>query len=50
MFCDISIMAIIDFECVTGSYAKESKEDINKVAALFQADPQKMALLSILDD
>ncbi|CZR65293.1 uncharacterized protein PAC_15193 [Phialocephala subalpina] len=31
------------------SYAKASKENIDKIAALFQADPQKIELLSILD-
>ena len=43
-------MTIIDLKCVTRSYAKASKENIDKVAAPFQADPQKMELLSILDE
>ena len=43
-------MTIIDLKCVTRSYAKASREDIDKVAAPFQADPQKMELLSILDE
>ncbi|KAI9733848.1 MAG: hypothetical protein M1818_007115 [Claussenomyces sp. TS43310] len=42
-------MAFVDFECVTRSYAKVSKDNIDKVAAPFQADPQKMEFLSILD-
>lgn len=32
------------------SYAKASKENIDKIAAFFQADPQKVELLSILDE
>ncbi|KAG9240851.1 hypothetical protein BJ878DRAFT_263839 [Calycina marina] len=32
------------------SYVKSSKEEINKVALLFQADPQKMKLLSTIDE
>ena len=43
-------MTTIDFDCVIRTYAKVSKEDIDKVAAPFQADPQKMELLSILDE
>jgi hypothetical protein len=43
-------MTIIDLKCVTRSYAKASRENIDKVAARFQADPQKMELLSILDE
>jgi hypothetical protein len=43
-------MTIIDLKCVTRSYAKASSENIDKVAAPFQADPQKMELLSILDE
>ena len=43
-------MTIIDLKCVTRSYAKASRENIDKVAAPFQADPQKMELLSILDE
>jgi hypothetical protein len=43
-------MAFIDFECVTRNYAKASKENVDKTAALFQADLQKMELLSILDE
>ena len=43
-------MIIIDLKCVTRSYVKASKENIDKVAAPFQADPQKMELLSILDE
>jgi hypothetical protein len=43
-------MAFVDFEYVTRSYAKGSKESVDKVAALFQVDPQKMELLSILDE
>ncbi|KAH6662961.1 hypothetical protein B0J14DRAFT_684879 [Halenospora varia] len=31
------------------SYAKGSNENVDKIAALFQADPQKIELLSILD-
>ena len=42
-------MTVIDLECVTRSYVKASKENIDKVAAPFQADPQKIKLLSILD-
>jgi hypothetical protein len=36
--------------CVTRSYAKASRENINKVAALFQGDPQKIELLFILNE
>jgi hypothetical protein len=43
-------MACIDFECVTRSYAKASKEKVDTVVALFHADPQKIELLSILDE
>ena len=43
-------MAFVDFECVTRSYAKTSKENVDKIAVLFQADPQKIELLSILDE
>ena len=43
-------MTVIDLECVTRDYAKASKENIDKVAAPFQADPQKIELLSILDE
>ncbi|KAG9240040.1 hypothetical protein BJ878DRAFT_431158 [Calycina marina] len=32
------------------SYAKASKENVDKIAALFQADSRKMDLLSILDE
>ncbi|KAH8760754.1 hypothetical protein BGZ57DRAFT_770046 [Hyaloscypha finlandica] len=32
------------------TYAKASKENIDKIAAPFRADPQKMELLSILDE
>ncbi|CZR68400.1 uncharacterized protein PAC_18299 [Phialocephala subalpina] len=32
------------------SYAKASKENVDKIATLFQADPQKMELLSTLDE
>ena len=49
-FCDSYITAFADFECVTRSYAKGSKENIDKVAANFQADPQKIELLSILSE
>ena len=41
------IMTIINL-CAR-SYVKGSRENINKVATLFQADPQKIELLSILD-
>ncbi len=43
-------LTITDPEPVTRSYVKSSKEEINKVASLFQADSQKMKLLSILDE
>jgi hypothetical protein len=43
-------MAFADFECVTRSYAKASKENIDKIAVFFQEDPQKIELLSILDE
>lgn len=43
-------MTIIDLESIIRSYAKASKELIDKVAALFQADPPKMELLSILGE
>ena len=39
----------IDLECITRTYAKASKENINKIATPFHADPQKMELLSILN-
>lgn len=42
-------MAVINLKRVTRSYAKASKENIDKVAASFQVDPQKMELLFILD-
>ena len=48
--CNACIIAFIDVECVTRSYAKGSKENIDKVTAFFQADPQKMEFLSILDE
>jgi len=41
---------IANFDCVTRSFAKGSKEEVNKTTARFQADPQKMELLSILDE
>jgi len=34
----------------TRSYAKGSRENIDKVATPYQEDPQKMELLSILDE
>ncbi len=43
-------MTAIDFDYVIRTYAKASKENIDKVAILFQADLQKMELLSILDE
>jgi hypothetical protein len=43
-------MTVIDLECVARTYAKASKENIDKIAAPFRADPQKMELLSILDE
>ncbi len=43
-------MTVIDLECVTRGYVKASKENIDKVAAPFQADPRKIELLSILDE
>lgn len=43
-------MTVIDFECVTRGHAKASKENLDKIAASFQADSQKMELLSILDE
>ena len=43
-------MAFADFKCVTRSYAKGSKENIDKVAATFEVDPQKIELLSILSE
>jgi hypothetical protein len=42
-------MAATNLECFTRNYAKASKEDIDKAAAPFQADPQKIKLLSILN-
>ncbi len=42
-------MTVIDLECVTRDHAKASKENIDKIAIPFQAHPQKMELLSILD-
>ena len=50
MSCDACIMTVINLECVTRDYVKASKENIAKVAAPFQADPQKIELLSILDE
>ena len=50
MSCNVYIIAFINFHCVTRSYAKASKENVDKIAVLFQADPQKMELLSILDE
>ncbi len=44
------ITVFANIECVIRSYAKASKENIDKVAAHFQADPQKMELLSILSE
>lgn len=43
-------MTIINLESIIRSYAKASKENINKVAASFQAVPQKIELLSILGE
>lgn len=43
-------LTITDPKPVTRSYVKSSKEEIDKVVTLFQADPQKMELLSILDE
>ncbi len=50
MSCNVCIIAFINFPCVTRSYAKASKETIDMITTLFQADPQKMELLSILDE
>ena len=50
MSCNVCIIAFINFPCVTRSYAKASKETIHMITTLFQADPQKMELLSILDE
>jgi hypothetical protein len=43
-------MTVIDLKCVARTYTKASKENINKIATLFRADPQKIELLSILDE
>jgi hypothetical protein len=43
-------MTVIDLKRVTRDYAKASKENIDKIAVPFRADPQKMELLSILDE
>lgn len=48
--CNTCIVAFADFDCVTRSFAKASKEDVDKTTARFRADPQKMELLSILDE
>jgi len=49
MSCGACFLTITNLESVTRSYAKSSNENIDKIAASFQADPQKMELLSILD-
>ncbi|KAE8441970.1 hypothetical protein EG329_004137 [Mollisiaceae sp. DMI_Dod_QoI] len=43
-------MEFADFDCVTRSFAKASKQEVEKTAARFQVNPQKMELLSILDE
>jgi hypothetical protein len=43
-------MTVIDLERVARTYAKASKENIDNIAAPFQADPQKIELLFILDE
>ena len=43
-------MTVIDLDCFTRSYAKGNKENIDKIVLPFQVDPQKMELLSILDE
>ncbi|KAH7305380.1 hypothetical protein BKA65DRAFT_486024 [Rhexocercosporidium sp. MPI-PUGE-AT-0058] len=43
-------VAFADSSCVTRSFAKASKEEVDKIAARFQADPQKIKFLSILDE
>jgi hypothetical protein len=43
-------LTVVNFKCVTRSHAKGSKENIDKVAIPFQKDPQKMVVLSILDE
>jgi hypothetical protein len=50
MSCDVCFIIVVNLECVTREYAKASKENIDKVATLFQAGPQKMELLSILNE
>jgi hypothetical protein len=50
MSYDTYIMIVIDLEYVARTYTKVSKENIDKIAVLFRADPQKMELLSILDE
>jgi hypothetical protein len=48
--CNTCTTAFANLDCVTRSFAKASKEEVDKTAARFQADPQKMELLSILDE
>jgi hypothetical protein len=43
-------VASINFECFTRNYIKASKEKVDKTVSFFQQDPQKMELLSILDE
>jgi hypothetical protein len=47
---DIYIIVVIDPACLTREYAKTSKENVDKITVLFQADPQKIKLLFILDN
>ena len=43
-------VAFADSGCVTRSFAKASKEEVDNIAARFRADPQMMEVLSILDE
>jgi len=48
--CSSRTVAFADSGCVTRNFAKASKEEVDRIAVLFQADPQKMEFLSILDE
>ena len=48
--CSSRTVAFADSGCVTRSFAKASKEEVDNIAARFRADPQMMEVLSILDE
>jgi len=49
MSCNTYTVPFTNSSCVTRSFAKASKEEVDRITTSFQADPQKMEFLSIVD-